>query len=168
MNNIYIILDIETNGLRKNIGTDKFNISDWPRVIHIHWAILENFKIKSEYSYVIRPTDFEISESIASLTGISQKVAFEYGNSPLQIFRDLNSLIEKYTIVTYNSDFVINSLYAEFMRFRLTSNIKDVVVIDLYKEFDSYDEFNKELESISGNDFQKSIGLFKKLYLNKV
>lgn len=148
----YCIFDTETNGLpNKN---DFSNVS----MTQIGIIITNGTKNFIEKEYLVKG-DFNISNEITELTGITKEMTEKNGISFFEIWKDINYLLEKYKcsfIISHNNYFDLNVIKQEYRRLNnLTLNKQETFnTNDLKLE-------NEIIEKI--NQFK----IFDKNFLNK-
>ncbi len=122
---MYLFFDTETTGLPKNWKAPVSDVDNWPRLVQLAWAWLDNHGVKwDSYDYIIRPQSFIIPKESSDIHKITQEIAEKKGEDlkkVLDIFsRDV--LKAKY-IVAHNIDFDEKIIGAEFFR----TDMRDVL-----------------------------------------
>jgi DNA polymerase III subunit epsilon len=122
---MFFFFDVETNGLAKKMGGKFEDVSNWPRIVQISWAIFNNngncFYFKDN---IIMAMDFKISDNSAKIHGISQEKSMNEGVGIGQVLREINLDLEKISIIVcHNIDFDLPTLYAEFFRNKIQTDI---------------------------------------------
>lgn len=122
---MFLFFDVETNGLPKIRNGALDDIDNWPRVVQISWAIFEEtgqmifFK-----NNIIQARDFTINADSTKIHGISQERSLNKGVSMRQVLSEINLDLEKISlIICHNIEFDIPTLYAEYLRNRIDTNL---------------------------------------------
>ncbi|VVU95698.1 hypothetical protein CPAV1605_1453 [seawater metagenome] len=117
---LFLIVDVETNGLPKKRKCHYSELEIWPRIVQMSWGIYdkkgENIKFED---HIIKPVDFTIDKKSESIHGISQEKALEEGKSIKDILKKFQkdvSLTNIKSIICHNVEFDINVIKSEFCR----------------------------------------------------
>jgi len=117
-----LFVDTETTGLPKSASDD---LERWPRVVQLAWSLYDHDGFcESANSFIIYPADFTIPQDAASIHGITTDRAKKEGVSLHKVLPQFNSDVEKVTtIIAHNLDFDLPSVYTEFIRCKLKTNL---------------------------------------------
>src|SRR5687767_12163801 len=90
-----LFFDVETTGLPTRRQADYSELSVWPRIVSISWALFRDpaTKIKHHYS-IIRPDGFVIPQESARIHGITNELALRDGESLRKVLANLIRDIE--------------------------------------------------------------------------
>lgn len=118
---MYIIIDCETTGLPRNWKAPVSDLDNWPRMIQIAWARIdqESRPIESR-CFLVRPEGFKIPQEARRVHGISTERAMVEGkplDTALSEFADAVGKSE--VIVAHNLRFDESVISAEFLRLNL-------------------------------------------------
>lgn len=126
----YFIFDVETTGLPLDYRVDYTDTDNWPRIVQISWSLKHHNDL--EYpegikDYIIKPTDFEITEDTTAIHGISSEIANEKG----VLFEDMleqliPDILKCDCIVAHNLHFDENVLLCELLRYGRTEVIESI------------------------------------------
>lgn len=124
---LYLIFDIETDGLPQNNKGTYLNVKNWPRIIQISWMVLdkEGFIVKRETATAIGNAKDPIEFANINLAN-AQKISQEIRVVLEQISEDLQEVSH---IICHNLDFDLNTLRAEFLRNGIHDFSKDKICI---------------------------------------
>lgn len=117
---LILAFDIETTGLAKNLNASYEDVENWPYIVQIGYQIISGFgqEVIKEGDYILRPKGFTIPESSTSIHGISNSDALNNGwnRRDFYIFF-VEQLRHIHYLVVHNSDFDINVLKCELLRY---------------------------------------------------
>lgn len=119
--NLFLIVDIETDGLPKDIEADYDDIDNWPNIIQIAWVVMddEGRIVKKDSDSIIRENYNRINSLNINYNSINK-----IGDNLREVIkRFLNDAEEVNYIVAHNSDFDLKTIQAETLR----SKFKDVI-----------------------------------------
>jgi exonuclease len=117
---LILAFDIETTGLAKNLNASYEDVENWPYIVQIGYQIISGFgqEVVKEGDYILRPKGFTIPESSTSIHGISNSDALNNGWNRRDFY---NFFVEQlrhiHYLVVHNSDFDINVLKCELLRY---------------------------------------------------
>lgn len=112
-----VIFDTETTGLTKLSFANAHNFKQWPRMVQIAWAVLEDDEISEQYSAIIRPDGYTIPASAAQLHGISQVKAENAGVPIEEVLHAFQSACaQAQTIIAHHLLFDLGVVMSESLR----------------------------------------------------
>lgn len=123
----YLFLDTETNGLPKNVSVSHVNVDNWPRLVSIAWAIVDDDKKIYEFEKrVVKPIGFKIIKESTDVHGITTEYAEENGIHIVSVLTDFMTALSQCDAVAGHN-----------VRFD-----RKVVAAELYRNFEDkrYDE----------------------------
>ena len=117
-----LVYDTETTGLPKNWNAPITDSENWPRIVQLSWVIINNTGEEVAMgNFIIKPDKWTISEEVAKLHGISQKIAEREG---IELKTAMNYFLAAVntcdTIIAHNLNFDDHIVGAEI--FRLVKN----------------------------------------------
>ena len=117
-----VIWDTETNGLPSRNPINKQNDFSEVSMLQISIIIYDTKTKKNlvEREWLVRG-DFEISEKITEITGITKKMTEDSGEPIARVWRSVNRFIAKYECkynVAHNAEFDIGVVTQEYMRLK--------------------------------------------------
>jgi DNA polymerase III epsilon subunit-like protein len=117
-----LFVDTETTGLPKSASTD---VDRWPRIVQLAWSLYDSDgNRESLNSFIIYPTDFTIPQDSARIHKITTDRAKKEGVSLHKVLPQFNEDVEKSTtVIAHNLDFDLPSIYTEFIRCKLETNL---------------------------------------------
>lgn len=123
---MYLFFDLETNGLAKSLNAPLEKIDNWPRVVQIAWAIYDQDKKKiKSVSFFVFPKDFNITEDLSSIHGITMEKAEKEGILIDKILNQFNDDLAGISlVVAHNIDFDFSTLNAEFLRNHIHTDLR--------------------------------------------
>ena len=125
-----LFFDVETTGLPTRYQAHYSDLSVWPRIVSISWALFRgpDSKIKHRHM-IIRPDGFVIPEESTRIHGITNKQALSEGESLRTVLSKLLRDIELQQpdlVVSHNIDFDRPILLAEFLRAHLDDSFAEL------------------------------------------
>jgi DNA polymerase III subunit epsilon len=116
-----LFFDVETNGLAKSQKGAYTDIENWPRVVQLAWAICEEGGENClRKNFIIFPKDFDISEKMSLIHGITIARAEKEGILINKVLEEFNyDLNRANLIVAHNIEFDLPVLNAEFIRHKI-------------------------------------------------
>jgi len=117
-NNCIFVFDTETTGLfPRNIAPEQFELYNNSRMVEIAWELYtsEGIFINKE-SYVIKPDDYIIPESVIAIHGITNEIAHETGVNITNVLDRLETVLKDVNIVvahniSFDNAIVLSELY---------------------------------------------------------
>ena len=98
---MYLIFDTETTGLPKKWNAPITDSENWPRCVQLAWQLHDSKgNIVSNYSYLIKPENFNIPFESEQIHGISTELAKTIGIS-------LNEALDKFINDLNKAGFII-------------------------------------------------------------
>lgn len=121
----YVVVNSKTNGLPISNNAPVSELDNWPRIIHLAWAIVEsNGRVVKRENHIIYPEGFKISKDYEQRYGISTKLAKDEGDDLVAVLDSFVGDTQKSDyIVGHNVDFHKKVIAAELLR----ANQKDVI-----------------------------------------
>jgi DNA polymerase III epsilon subunit-like protein len=105
-----VVFDTETTGLPKNWKQPATTAKDnWPHIVSISWAVLEDMVVVDTYSYIIRPMNWTIPDESIAIHGITNEHANTYGH-PLATAIDMFISTRYDVLLAHNLEFDENVL----------------------------------------------------------
>jgi DNA polymerase III epsilon subunit-like protein len=116
-----IFFDTETNGLPKNWKASKNDVSNWPRVVQLAFAVYaEGGEKVSDYQTIIKPDGWVIGKDTSDVHGITTEIATERGVSALEAISNFIFAYENcHTMVAHNINFDYPVLGCELIRYKV-------------------------------------------------
>lgn len=129
---MYLIIDIETNGLPKNWTASINDTSNWPRCVQIAWQLHDDKgKIIKKKNYLIKPNGYNISSDAEKVHGISTELAMIEGISMNKMLVKLDKVLKKSRyIVGHSLDFILKVIGCEFLRLDFKNDLHLKTPID--------------------------------------
>ena len=160
--NKFLFIDVETNGLPLNYNKHYTDIDNWPRIVQIAWIICDDKKeVITERCFIIKSVDFEISNDVVKVHGISKQIALAKG---LPIAFVLNLLEEESKdcthFVAHNIAFDAPIIKAEFLRANVEFSLNEKTEICSMQSSIEYCGF-------TNNKYPKLEELYFKLFNKK-
>jgi len=124
-----IFLDVETSGLPKDKKLRYYEVEDnWPRIVQIAWIKTDpSGEIMSQYSFIIKPDDWEIPEEATRVHGITQEYALEHGTAIKKVMKVFHKDLSYVSnIVAHNASFDYNTIGGELLRLKLDKKFKKI------------------------------------------
>ncbi|WXB47311.1 MAG: DNA polymerase III subunit alpha [Candidatus Shikimatogenerans sp. Tmey] len=134
---MYLILDIETNGLPNSINNSIYKINKWPNIIQISWQLHNNLgNLISKQNYKIYPKNFIINNNSYKIHKINNHNIYKYGYNIKYILNILKKdILKSKYIIGYNIIFDIKILLTECLRNKINFKIFKKKYIDIFKIF---------------------------------
>lgn len=122
-NNRYLFFDTETNGLPVELDGSIKNEYEYPRLVQLAYLLTnENGDILSEGNFLIKPSNFEISQDSTEIHGITNKMANVSGIDIRLVLALFENLVENSThVIGHNISFDINVIKSELLRLKMTN-----------------------------------------------
>ena len=124
MTSRYIFLDLETSGLPKMIGFNKYykydelHAYDSSRIVQLAMAVYDDSKLVETHNVLIKPVGYEIKNS--EFHNITHEHALVYGINLIEMKEIFNTLFTKNTLlIAHNVQFDKNVLLSELFRCRM-------------------------------------------------
>lgn len=133
-----IIVDTESTGLTRLSFANKFNYKQWPRLVQLAWAIIDEGAITSRAAMLIQPEDFEIPAAATQIHGISHQHATEQGIPRLQALQRLKIAFDQCdTIIAHNLNYDLGIIQSEALRQEFAIKIPErrICTVHLGKQY---------------------------------
>jgi DNA polymerase-3 subunit alpha len=133
-----IVIDTESTGLTRLSFANKLNYKQWPRMVQIAWALIDEGAIVERRSFLIQPDDHTIPASSTQIHGIDQKNALENG-VPIEIA--LPALQDAFSkcdcVIAHNLSFDLGMIESEALRIDLPIRIppKRICTVHLGRQY---------------------------------
>jgi len=126
---LYLFFDTETTGLPGDQYAPASDTTNWPRIVQIAWALIdEDENLSSAQSFLVRPDGFEIPADATSHHGITTEAARLNGVEILDALvafrKDANCA---QTVIAHNIPFDVGVVGAEFARAYLKNPLAGMV-----------------------------------------
>lgn len=116
---MYLFFDTETNGLPKNWKAPKNDISNWPRVVQLAYAVYnEQGEKVTDFQTIIKPDEWIIEKNTSDIHGITTEIAEQKGikaKDAIALFIDAYETC--HTLVAHNIAFDYPVLGCELIRY---------------------------------------------------
>jgi DNA polymerase-3 subunit epsilon len=125
----YAFVDCETTGLPTSRYFSALDVSGWPHLVQLAWAIYESSGEPVENRcHIIRPAGFKIPKEATLIHGISQARALRVGEDLGQILSDFLRAIERpgTVLVAHNLAFDLGVIGSEFVRMNMPAGFLDL------------------------------------------
>lgn len=164
---MYIIFDVETNGLPNNYRVSVKDLNNWPRIVQMAWALYsKEGNLVNSQSYIIKG-DFDISVDLVKIHGVSKDISNEYGSNIIRVLRYFKQScsLAKY-FIGHNISFDERVIQSELFR----ANIPDFFPEDKDKKICTMWKSNKFCNLRNGNKLKwpKLEELYEKLFEEKL
>lgn len=116
--NLFLFIDVETNGLPLSYNKPYTDIDNWPRIVQIAWIICDKKKeVVTERCFIIKPVDFDIPDNVVKVHGINKQLALQKG-IPIKVVLELLEKDSKVCthFIAHNIAFDSPIVKAEFLR----------------------------------------------------
>ena len=133
-----IIIDTETTGLTRLSYANRLNYKQWPRMVQIAWALIDEGAIQIQRSIIALPDNYTIPASATQIHGITHDVALASGIPAIQILQQLNEAFRKCDrVIAHNLQFDLGILESEALRhdFPLDLPAKRTCTVHLGRHF---------------------------------
>jgi DNA polymerase III epsilon subunit-like protein len=112
-----IIIDTETTGLTKLSFANRFNYKQWPRMVQIAWAIVDEGSILRQEGHLIQPNGFTIPAIVTQIHGINQEHAIKNGIPIHEALHKLKIAFDTCdTVIAHNINYDIGIIESEALR----------------------------------------------------
>jgi len=112
-----IIIDTETTGLTELSFANRFNYKQWPRMVQIAWAIVEEGSISERETHLIQPDGFTIPATATQIHGINQERAEESGVPIIEALQKLKTAFDTCdSIIAHNLSYDLGIIESEALR----------------------------------------------------
>lgn len=112
-----IVIDTETTGLTRLSFANRFNYKQWPRMVQIAWAFIEEGSITAREAYLIRPDGYTIPAAATQIHGISQEHAVDNGIPMLEALQKLTTAFNTCdSIIAHNLNYDLGIIESEALR----------------------------------------------------
>ena len=126
---MYLFFDRETTGLPRSRHLSAEDVSGWPRIVQLAWAVYDQDGNPMDKSaHIVRPEGFIIPPEATRIHGISDARAREVGEDLAFVLGRFKVALEKAGIilVAHNLEFDRGIVGAEFIRNRISGPIGDL------------------------------------------
>jgi DNA polymerase-3 subunit epsilon len=115
---MYLFFDTETTGLPRRWNAPITDLSNWPRMVQLAWAVYDTAGTPiSSIDYIIQPEGYVIPNEVARIHGISTQRALNEGIALSRVLSEFaESLSQATCIVAHNISFDEKIVGAEFLR----------------------------------------------------
>lgn len=133
-----IVVDTESTGLTRLSFANKLNYKQWPRMVQIAWAIVDDGAIINRQSLLIQPADYAIPAGATQIHGITQQHAIKHGvpiNAALHELNEAFAQCER--IIAHNINFDIGIIESEALRHSVQMGIpaKRICTVHLGRQY---------------------------------
>jgi DNA polymerase III subunit epsilon len=112
-----LFVDTETTGVTRLAFVTRRNLTQWPRLVQIAWALGDEEGLGLIHSILIRPDGFEIPPEVSRIHRITQAHAMAEGQPLAQALQRFNEVLSQATVVVaHNFRFDVGILRAEALR----------------------------------------------------
>jgi len=112
-----VVFDTETTGLTRLSFANRANYRQWPRLIQLAWAEIDEDRITSRHATLIRPDNFPIPPEAVRVHGITETEAQRCGICPAAALDDFEASCDgAETIIAHNLNFDLGVLQSEALR----------------------------------------------------
>lgn len=164
---MYIVFDVETNGLPKNYKASVENLDNWPRIVQLAWNLYSTEgNLVNSQSYIIKG-DFDISSDLVEIHGISKEISDQYGESTNKVLRYFRqSCFQAKYFIGHNLSFDKHIIQSELFR----ADIPDFFPEEKEKQICTMWKSNKFCNLRNGNRLKwpKLEELYEKLFEEKL
>ena len=163
---VYVVLDVETTGLPAYREAIPENLSAWPFIVQISWALFDSYgKLIKLKTHIIKPR-IPIPIAATNIHHITTEIANQKGIDPVKALSELvNDIINVKTVVAHNIDFDIPIIEAELLRNGFSKQFVGKDKICTMKSSVSYCSLPKEFGR--GYKWPKLTELFGILFMNR-
>jgi DNA polymerase III epsilon subunit-like protein len=121
----YIILDVETSGLRKYRNKDPKNLSNWPRIVQLAYQVYDSDDELIESESVIFKQPRPLPPDSIEIHGITDEMCKTMGVKPNSILDRLYELsMEVDFMVAHNAAFDHDVIEANMRRFKVADDFR--------------------------------------------
>lgn len=129
-----VIVDTETTGLTRLSFANKLNYKQWPRMVQVAWALIEDGAITERHCLLVRPNDHSIPASATQLHGITQQEATEKGQPVREVLQQLHKdFAGCESIIAHNILFDLGVIQSEAIRAEMDLTIPPKRVCTVHK-----------------------------------
>lgn len=133
-----IVIDTETSGLTHLSFANKLNYKQWPRMVQIAWALVEDGAIVDREAFIIQPDGYTIPAAATQIHGIRQEYALAQG---VPIATALDALQKAFvkcdSVIAHNIHFDLGIVESEALRekFPITIPPKRICTVHLGRQY---------------------------------
>lgn len=115
---MYVFFDTETTGLPRRWNAPLSDLSNWPRMVQLAWAVYDaDGNHISSTDYIIQPEGYTIPAEVARIHGISTQRAQQEGLPLSRVLTEFAESVQQATyLVAHNMSFDEKIVGAEFLR----------------------------------------------------
>lgn len=133
-----IVIDTESTGLTRLSFANKFNYKQWPRMVQIAWALVDDGAIVERQSFIIQPNDYTIPAAATQIHGIRQEDAIKKG-VPIESAMDRlqHAFAKCHCVIAHNINFDVGIIESEALRkdLRIKIPTKRVCTVHLGRQY---------------------------------
>lgn len=112
-----VVIDTETTGLTRLSFANRLNYRQWPRLVQLAWARIEDDRITARHATLIRPDGFQIPPEATRIHWISTKQAEQTGITITAAFDAFEAACEgAESLIAHNLNFDLGVLKSEALR----------------------------------------------------
>jgi len=131
-------VDTETTGLTRLSFANKLNYKQWPRMVQIAWALVDEGAITERHCLLVRPDGHSIPPAATQIHGISHEDATEKGLPIRDVLQRLHEDFAKATcLIAHNVHFDLGIIQSEAIRagFNLTIPPKRACTVHMGRQY---------------------------------
>lgn len=129
-----VIVDTETTGLTRLSFANKLNYKQWPRMVQVAWALVEDGAMTERHCLLVRPDDHTIPANATQLHGITQQEATEKGQPIREVLQRLHKDFARCeSIIAHNINFDLGVIQSEAIRAGIDLTIPPKRVCTVHK-----------------------------------
>lgn len=132
-----IVIDTESTGLTRLSFANKLNYKQWPRMVQLAWALVDEGAIIERESFLIKPNGFTIPPAATQIHGIRQQDAM-HGAPIEQVLKTLQNAFSKCEyVIAHNISFDLGIIESETLRQNLRMDIppKRICTVHLGRQY---------------------------------
>jgi DNA polymerase III epsilon subunit-like protein len=146
MPNKICFLYTETTGLhQENKDVEKKKLYLYARLVRLNYEIgyidntLQEFVIEKDEKIIVKPRSMYIPKETTQFHGLTQEIANKEGSEIETILLNLKDDLKNVSIiVSHNIDFHLRTLISEFIRYNISIDFSNYVIIDTISFFHDY------------------------------
>lgn len=122
-----LVFDIETTGMPRRQLAPLEDSSNWPYIVQIAWILFDhNATELHRADYIIKPTDYFISQAATNVHGVAHDFALAHGKDATMVLGTLYELLLENapTLVGHNIKFDTSITQAELLRHKFENIMK--------------------------------------------
>ena len=159
---LLLFLDTATTGYPKNANLSVDNIDNWPRMVKIIWILTnENGQRLNKKEFIIKPTNFTISDDTYDIHGITNDYALKNGHDIHYVLEQFQKdVVHASLIIGHNVSFDRNVVSAELIRNGINDYLENKSLCCTMKLSKSF----CKIRGLFGYKYPKLQELYKKLF----